>query len=201
MRRRLFAVASAISLLLCFATIGLWVRSYWVLEFLGFGRTYWTASPQNEGFDFHSWDATEGWTRGATWVEFLQDAPGHYSESERKSLFSRHENLPGPFVFFDAPVPADEPFDYSIAPFGFHWHGFFCGFEDRGTCRVATIAGPAWPLTAGTSLLPLLWLGRFLLRHRSPGICRKCGYNLTGNTSGVCPECGTPVAGKVSARA
>jgi DNA-directed RNA polymerase subunit RPC12/RpoP len=21
--------------------------------------------------------------------------------------------------------------------------------------------------------------------------CRKCGYNLTGNTSGVCPECGT----------
>jgi hypothetical protein len=21
--------------------------------------------------------------------------------------------------------------------------------------------------------------------------CKKCGYDLTGNTSGVCPECGT----------
>jgi hypothetical protein len=26
-----------------------------------------------------------------------------------------------------------------------------------------------------------------------PGHCRKCGYNLTGNTSGRCPECGTSV--------
>lgn len=23
-----------------------------------------------------------------------------------------------------------------------------------------------------------------------PGHCRKCGYDLTGNTGGVCPECG-----------
>jgi hypothetical protein len=28
------------------------------------------------------------------------------------------------------------------------------------------------------------------------GICRHCGYSLTGNVSGVCPECGTRV-GKV----
>jgi len=25
------------------------------------------------------------------------------------------------------------------------------------------------------------------------GLCRHCGYNLTGNTSGVCPECGTVI--------
>ncbi|MCG8403591.1 MAG: YcxB family protein [Phycisphaerales bacterium] len=24
----------------------------------------------------------------------------------------------------------------------------------------------------------------------SPGLCKKCGYNLTGNVSGRCPECG-----------
>ena len=33
--------------------------------------------------------------------------------------------------------------------------------------------------------------------HRLPrpdrGLCRRCGYNLTGNASGVCPECGTAV--------
>lgn len=28
-------------------------------------------------------------------------------------------------------------------------------------------------------------------RRRRRGLCVKCGYNLTGNTSGVCPECGT----------
>ena len=27
-------------------------------------------------------------------------------------------------------------------------------------------------------------------RRVSPGHCRKCRYDLTGNTSGVCPECG-----------
>jgi hypothetical protein len=36
----------------------------------------------------------------------------------------------------------------------------------------------------------LWWLDR---RSRSPGHCRKCGYNLTGNVSGRCPECGTMV--------
>jgi hypothetical protein len=32
MRRRLFAAASAISLLLCLASVGLWVRSYWLYD-------------------------------------------------------------------------------------------------------------------------------------------------------------------------
>ena len=27
-------------------------------------------------------------------------------------------------------------------------------------------------------------------RRKKRGLCLKCGYNLTGNTSGVCPECG-----------
>lgn len=31
-------------------------------------------------------------------------------------------------------------------------------------------------------------------RNFPSGHCRRCGYNLTGNTSGTCPECGTTVA-------
>jgi hypothetical protein len=42
--------------------------------------------------------------------------------------------------------------------------------------------------------LALVRLGRRLLRAR-PGLCRRCGYDLTGNTTGVCPECGA-AAGK-----
>lgn len=29
-----------------------------------------------------------------------------------------------------------------------------------------------------------------------PHECRRCRYDLTGNTSGVCPECGTPIPAK-----
>jgi hypothetical protein len=31
--------------------------------------------------------------------------------------------------------------------------------------------------------------------HRD-GICDRCGYDLTGNTSGKCPECGLRIAPK-----
>ncbi len=30
-------------------------------------------------------------------------------------------------------------------------------------------------------------------RRRHLGLCLKCGYDLTGNTTGICPECGVPV--------
>jgi predicted amidophosphoribosyltransferase len=50
---------------------------------------------------------------------------------------------------------------------------------------------------------PVLWLldqhHGLPARRRLRGLCGKCGYNLTGNTSGVCPECGTPIAAKRAA--
>ena len=42
-------------------------------------------------------------------------------------------------------------------------------------------------------LLACVGFLRWLSRSSSPGRCRKCGYNLTGNVSGTCPECGTAV--------
>ncbi len=52
---------------------------------------------------------------------------------------------------------------------------------------------PLWcatlPLAIATALL---W---YADRKRiPPGHCRRCGYNLQGNTSGKCPECGEPLA-------
>jgi hypothetical protein len=32
-----------------------------------------------------------------------------------------------------------------------------------------------------------------LRRFMDPRLCRKCGYDLTGNASGYCPECGRQV--------
>ena len=64
----------------------------------------------------------------------------------------------------------------------------------------------AWVPIAVTAALPAAWLLLFLarrlllpMRRERLGLCRSCGYDLTGNTSGTCPECGKPVPAKVVA--
>ena len=49
---------------------------------------------------------------------------------------------------------------------------------------------PLWVPAGLTAAMPCWWLIRRPWR-RLPGLCTRCGYNLTGNVSGVCPECGT----------
>lgn len=52
---------------------------------------------------------------------------------------------------------------------------------------------PYWLLLLGTSI-PTAWLFYRDRRRIRPSHCRRCGYDLTGNTSGVCSECGKPAA-------
>ncbi|RJP41939.1 MAG: hypothetical protein C4547_01180 [Phycisphaerales bacterium] len=58
-----------------------------------------------------------------------------------------------------------------------------------------------WPQGNGDTLVTVpLWMPLVILAalaiatrpavRQRPGYCRKCGYDLRGNTSGVCPECG-----------
>lgn len=52
---------------------------------------------------------------------------------------------------------------------------------------------PCWILLS-MAVVPtgaLIWRDH---RRIPPGHCKKCGYDLTGNTSGRCPECGKGVA-------
>jgi len=69
------------------------------------------------------------------------------------------------------------------------------------TSRVWGAMMPAWALLILASLLPLAWLivrAAQAIRSRlpKPGECVHCRYDLTANASGVCPECGTPVPSK-----
>ena len=57
-----------------------------------------------------------------------------------------------------------------------------------------SIVIPLWLLFILFAVYPVLAFIRGPLnryRRRRKGLCIKCGYNLTGNTSGICPECGT----------
>jgi hypothetical protein len=87
------------------------------------------------------------------------------------------------------------PLDHSIACLGFvyvadhqlWWRGRSVGHLGR------ILAVPDWFLYLVFLILPAVWFrwGRGRLRE---GFCVKCGYNLTGNVSGVCPECGTVIS-------
>src|SRR5215213_9788300 len=52
LRRIVFISLSAVSLILCLATVGLWVRSYWVADTFSFSRPKWSAFMQSGGGQF-----------------------------------------------------------------------------------------------------------------------------------------------------
>ena len=63
--------------------------------------------------------------------------------------------------------------------------------------HVRELTVPFWFLTAVLAAGPMYVMARAILRRhqgRRTGLCRGCGYNLTGNLSGICPECGRPVS-------
>jgi hypothetical protein len=76
------------------------------------------------------------------------------------------------------------------------WHVLPNGalpISKRSTARpvAAFVDVPLWlPLLIVFTPTLLLWHRDRKLR---PGHCRKCDYDLTGNTSGRCPECGEPI--------
>jgi len=92
-------------------------------------------------------------------------------------------------------------------PHRLYWHGPF-GFAHGTTAiirnnRLQAVGTRTWvmfPFRLYAAVFLLLPALRFVIfptlkRIRRPlpaGLCRKCRYDLTGNTSGICPECGSP---------
>lgn len=85
----------------------------------------------------------------------------------------------------------------------FELHGFRVTVDDgeggpKSHIRILDVDVPRWFLFGVSGLFlscPTLAFIRGPLRRyrrRRKGLCLKCGYNLTGNTSGRCPECGRP---------
>ena len=85
-----------------------------------------------------------------------------------------------------------------------HFVRDFGTFDGLGSPLGISSGGPLWRLVPqnvlrwGYALAASLLLGPVAWhwsrrRRRRPGPCKKCGYDLPGNTSGVCSECGAPV--------
>jgi hypothetical protein len=196
-RRRLFTIASAISVLLCLATVGLWVRSEWM-------ETYVWADGSAHGSavmvcEFgHLIAMTCGsWPTGSSWRAASEDLrpPSAYRAAVIPvGTDDRDFMLPGFFclsqtgylILPPSPIPPSP-----IPPS----RGSALSFARVNRVRISL----AWPV-AITAMLPTIFAVRRVRSIFRPpaGHCLRCGYSLTGNASGICPECGTPVPRSVS---
>lgn len=76
-----------------------------------------------------------------------------------------------------------------LVHFDIHWRRSMYGAGDEWSA----ISFPLWAPFLAFAAFPGLAFIRGPLRRwrrRRRGLCVKCGYDLTGNTTGTCPECG-----------
>jgi hypothetical protein len=194
-KRRVFNVLAAVSLVLCLATAALWARSTWrydhvcrVDDFLDGSRD-----------PFVTADA-----RRPSWAQFLWhdeweilSANGVFTvDRDRSDLGGRTGQwMESGWYWTSGPVE-ERPYSYSYLPD----HGVWIARDDgeRGHGEWESTRGlriPYWPLVSVFSILPFAWLRR-KRRHRwltRRGLCPACGYDLRA-TRDRCPECGTAAA-------
>jgi hypothetical protein len=169
LRRRLFASVSVLSLILCLATVGLWVRSYFAFDALSSARcTLISVSGRCFGVRIASGtpDGTSGFFSSST-----SSAPG-------RQVARRYVDL---------------------ASGGHWWNrrGFQVVYAAAlGEARsLFLISAPHWFVAALLLAPPAYWFYWFRRDRRSTirsaeGRCRHCGYDLRASPQ-RCPECGS----------
>ena len=176
-RRRLFTILSVLSLLLCLATLVLWVRSYWRYDAL-----VCRPEPEPQG-PFHSW--------------FIQSFVGELGFVDQRPE-TRVMDRPIPrWEFVNWPANqglALKVIRDNVSPTASGWFlGFgFLVVPLPEPIEIYAIAFPHWFLALLFAVLPALLLRSLSSsrkRHRA-GLCCKCGYDLRA-TPDRCPECGT----------
>jgi hypothetical protein len=186
MRRRIFTFSSVISLLLCLATVALWVRSYWFVDFVAWR----SSSLQSGDVVYRHWvlSSCEGGAclygeRGIVESTFPQS-----SRQWHRWPVERGTHAVGEYEratrYFDMPTSA-HPLGFQVAA---------RSTAGRWPRSFFTIALPFWFLSMLLGALPALSLASKLRQSRRirRGLCRSCGYDLR-RSADRCPECGTPV--------
>ncbi len=192
MKRRIFNILAAISLVLCLAMAGLWVRSYWWCEILKYTSPV-TAASQQTDWEIVSFPV----------VLAFGYQVGHYGPPS--PLRPQH---PGWAVEGFLPPPR-APTIRSLGRGGFEFLGFGCGHGKGGSMPDwGCIFFPDWFLCLLFALAPVRWLilKRREIRDRPRHLCKTCGYDLraTPELNGPllerCPECGAEACASVPNR-
>jgi len=165
-KRKLFNLASLLSLMLFLTTAVLWVRSYIVSDLLTL----------HLGHQISQLETTRG---GFQFVGLRSDEDHAFDESGW---------LTGP--------PKTSGISHVVLGFGFWngAMGIRTG-DGRYSATIRHVADvPHYAIEFLSIILPGWSIAKLRRKHDAPPpTCSRCGYDLTGNTSGICPECGTAV--------
>ena len=166
MRRSLLNLLTALSLLLCVAVCGLWVRSYSVQDVIQYVTAQgWQIAASSQGRIGCAFE------RGALADEDVLVNPLAWSTESPSEISAS-----------GAGVPTFDTLGFSLARVP--------GYSSGHTTTFVTV--PHWSIALLGMILPVWrWGGRG--RKVRPGHCPRCGYDLRA-TPGRCPECGMAAA-------
>jgi hypothetical protein len=183
-KRRLFTALCTLSLVLCLASVGMWVRSGFVMDYAA--KVY-----------------EAGGTAGI--LELSSDMGGLFRLDEsftppRYLMMSPHEfqwcafsgkDLYRPWPRWEWRWPEYRNITF---PFVNCEPGQPRGIVPGAFRTTQSLFLPYWLATMLTAVLPgLWWWRRSKINHRrKAGLCRTCGYDLRASPD-RCPECGTPI--------
>ena len=182
------------SLVLCMATVVVWVRSYWVSDRF---TAHWLNRDSGDGIIFNN-------------LEILSDSGGLVVD--RSDQTTPHGFSPGLLarwrehghLYLEHASPRGSVIGTRPGWLNPLWMFQFSGRANSSArLNESRYILPLWPLALMLAIGPTMMIRRSFTearqqRRRMRRECRACGYSLIRNTSGVCPECGTPVAEKAN---
>jgi hypothetical protein len=190
--RHLFTVCSAVSLLLCVASVALWVRSYANTRFVR-----WVQVRHVDGTGAVVRDRALLVMSGVFCFEDIEATiPPDASAMAQRFLVTMESLAQTHPASYGGVSPASSPPNltrHRVLELGIARHGVLA--SQYGTSRMTVLRG--WLPPAVFSALPCAWaVGRLkrraARRRMAGGLCGHCGYDLRASP-GRCPECGTTV--------
>jgi hypothetical protein len=183
LRRRLFTILSILSLLLCLATLALWVRFRGDRVNRRTGDHFWALISANGHFIVHVTPPGEyQWPSSGLWHISTGEPPvpaNAFAINRARYRFLGFAYMPNEII---RSYPANVMVGNRHGPFNVY----------SGTAMFVS----HWFLALLFAIVPALHLCSIIRsRRHGPGLCPKCGYDLRA-TPDRCPECGTSVPSK-----